>query len=144
MIERVPVARGCGIERDAQRVGDLLKGQFTPNFEHHDFAQTGRQGFHGAFEFIVVRGLADGCVEPFRRGLLAAGAPVISPRKVDGPAADRGENERVIRRASVSAPPYFHQRILEHILRVRLAPRLVACEQEEAARIGFEPGAPMV
>ena len=144
MLERVAIARGRCVQRDAERVGDLLEGEFAPRFEDDDFTQRGGEIFHGAFEFIVRRGFDGGRLEPIGRGLLAECAAVVAPREVDGAAADRGENERGIRRASAAPPPHFHQRILEHILRIGLAAGLIPREKQEAARAGFEPGAPVM
>lgn len=102
----------------------------------------GGQGFHGAFEFIVQLTFALGSMKPFGRSKFAQLATIIVPPEIDRPPTDRGKDQRVIRRASPAPPPYFHERILEHILRIRLAPGLIASKEQEATRIGFKPCAP--
>ena len=68
----------------------------------------------------------------------------MAPPEVDGSPANRGKDQRMIWRATRPTPPRFQQRFLEDILSVSLTARLIAGKEQEAAGIGFEPGAPLM
>ncbi len=68
--------------------------------------------------------------------------PEIPSGEIDGAAPDGGENERIVWWPAIAAPPGFHERFLEHIVRVGFDSCLIPGEEEKAPRVGGNPRVP--
>ena len=121
----VAVARGSGVGRDAERLGDLFKGELVPDLEHEDLALFAGQPVQGGLDFpAALGGLAqlrlEECLALFQAAvgfLLADRAAGLPPGVIDGRAADGSDEQglRVARELPLVAP-VAHEGFLHHVL----------------------------